>query len=85
MKIIKAIIESIIVRWAIKRIVADSQKTYGGMRYLEDVLTNEWGESMYIFSHRLVPVDRAKLDAANAKLGKSEVAFQDTSATTQNA
>jgi hypothetical protein len=37
------------------------------MRYLEDVLENEWGEKMFIFSHRLVPVDKAKLDAANAK------------------
>lgn len=63
--------KNLIVRWAIKQIVADSKKTFAGMRYLEDVLTNEMGEQMFIFSHRLVPVDKVKLNAYNAKLKSS--------------
>jgi len=59
--------KNIIIKWAIKQIVGDGQGSYADMRYLEDVLTNEWGEKMFIFSHRLVPIDKAKLDAANAR------------------
>lgn len=47
-------IKDIIVRWAIKQIVKDSKRTYGDMRYLEDVITNQFGEAQYIFAHRLV-------------------------------
>jgi hypothetical protein len=60
-------LKSKIIKWAIKQIVKDGSGSYGDMRYLEDVLENEWGEKMFIFSHRLVPVNKAKLDAANAK------------------
>jgi hypothetical protein len=56
-----------IIKWAIKQIIKDGSGSYGDMRYLEDVLENEWGEKMFIFSHRLVPINKVKLDAANAK------------------
>lgn len=55
-----------IIKWAIKQIVKEEHGTYGDMRYLEDVLDNEWGEKMFIFSHRLVPVDKEKLALANS-------------------
>lgn len=58
--------KSRVIKWAIKQIVKDGSGTYGDMRYLEDVMENEWGEKMFIFSHRLVPVNKVKLDAANA-------------------
>lgn len=68
-------LKDLIIRWAIKQIVADSKKTYDGMCYLEDVLANEMGEQMFIFSHRLVPIDKAKMKAYNASLkSSSEVA-----------
>ncbi len=73
------IIKDKIVRWAIKQVVGDGKGTYADMRYLEDVLENKWGEKMFIFSHKLVPVNKAKMDAANAKAPAGTVAFQDTS------
>ena len=60
-------LKSLVIKWAIKQITKDGNGSYGDMRYLEDVLENEWGEKMFIFSHRLVPIDKAKLAAANAK------------------
>lgn len=59
--------KDLIIKWAIKQIVKDGSGTYAQMRYLEDVLENQWGEKQFIFSHRLVPLDKAKLDAANEK------------------
>ena len=59
--------KDLIVRWAIKQIVKDGSGSYAEMRYLEDVLENEWGEKQFIFSHRLVPIDKVKLAAANEK------------------
>ncbi len=59
--------KSKIIEWAIKQIVKDADGTYAQMRYLEDVLENQWGEKMFIFSHRLVPIDKEKLAKANAK------------------
>lgn len=59
--------KAIVIKWAIRQIVGDGQGSYADMRYLEDVLENEWGEKMFIFSHRLVPVNKAKMDAANAR------------------
>lgn len=56
-----------IIKWAIKQIVKDADGSYAQMHYLEDVLENEMGEKMFIFSHRLVPIDKKKLDAFNAK------------------
>lgn len=72
--------KSRIIKWAIKQIVNDASGSYDDMRYLEDVLENSWGEKMFIFSHRLVPVDKAKLAAANAKA--KEVAKNDPDAPT---
>ena len=60
-------LKSRIIKWSIKQIVKDADGSYGDMRYLEDVLENEWGEKMFIFSHRLVPIDKVKLAKANAK------------------
>lgn len=48
-------LKSLVIKWAIKQITKDANGSYGDMRYLEDVLENEWGEKMFIFSHRLVP------------------------------
>lgn len=56
-----------IIKWAIKQIVKDGSGSYAQMRYLEDVMENEWGEKMFIFSHRLVPIDKEKLAEANAR------------------
>lgn len=63
--------KGIIIRWAIRQITKDGQGSYGDMRYLEDVLENEWGEKMFIFSHRLVPIDKDKLAAANARAAEA--------------
>lgn len=60
-----------IIKWAIKQIVKESSGSYGDMHYLEDVLENKWGEKMFIFSHRLVPIDKAKLAQANADAAKT--------------
>lgn len=78
-----------IIKWSIKQIVKDGSGSYGDMHYLEDVMVNEWGEKMFIFSHRLVPIDKVKLAQANAKAAKEArndpnaptmQAFTDTSA-----
>jgi hypothetical protein len=71
--------KDLIVRWAIKQIVADSEKTFGGMRYLEDASTNKFGEKEFIFNHKFVPVDKKKMDAYNASQPKGVMAFKDTS------
>lgn len=77
-----------IIKWAIKQIVGDAQGSYGDMRYLEDVLENEWGEKMFIFSHKLVPIDKEKLAAANAraanKRGSLDMVGQSNTAFTEN-
>ena len=66
-------LKDLVIKWAIKQIVADGKKTtYAGMRYLEDVVDNEMGEHMYIFSHTLVPIDMGKLRAYNARLKAAE-------------
>lgn len=73
-----------IIRWAIKQIVGDGKGTYADMRYLEDVLENKWGEKMFIFSHRIVPINKAKMEAANAKQPAGAAAFQDAAVTYQS-
>ena len=80
---IKQVIKDRIILWAIKQITKDTSGSYGDMRYCEDVLTNEFGEKMFIFSHKIVPIDKKKLAEANAKLTSNEVAFTDTSTTQQ--
>lgn len=57
----------IIIEWAIRQIVKDSMGSYADMRYLEDVLENEMGEKMFIFSHKLVPINKTKLDEFNSR------------------
>ncbi len=47
-------IKNLIIKWAIKQIVKDGSGTYAQMRYLEDVVENQFGEAQYIFAHRLV-------------------------------
>jgi hypothetical protein len=73
-------LKDFVIRWAIKQIVKDGQGTYAQMRYLEDVLENAWGEKMFVFSHRLVPVNKARLDAANQSAAPGN-ALSDTNAT----
>jgi hypothetical protein len=73
-------LKDFIIRWAIKQIVKDGQGTYAQMRYLEDVLENGWGEKMFVFSHRLVPINQARLDAANKAAAPGD-ALSDTNAT----
>lgn len=60
-----------IIKWAIKQIVKDGSGSYGDMKYLEDVLENKWGEKMFIFSHKLVPIDKVKLAAANNRAAET--------------
>lgn len=50
-----------IIKWAIKQLVKDGIGNYAQMRYLEDVLENQFGEKQFIFSHRLVPINKAPL------------------------
>lgn len=46
-----------VIEWAIRQIVKDGEGTYAQMRYLEDVVTNQFGEKQFIFAHRLVKPD----------------------------
>lgn len=68
-----------IIKWAIQQIVKDATGSYAQMRYLEDVLENEMGEKMFIFDHLLVPIDKKKLDAYNARVPRGSIPFQDMS------
>ena len=49
-----------IIRWAVRQIVKDGEGTYAQMRYLEDVVENEFGEKQFIFAHKLVPPNPRK-------------------------
>ncbi len=79
-----SIIKDKVIRWAIRQIVKDSDGSYGDMRYLEDVLENKWGEKMFIFSHRLVAIDKEKLDKANAQSTLDVMANPDPEAPMQS-
>jgi len=77
-------LKDFVIRWAIRQIVKDGQGTYAQMRYLEDVLENAWGEKMFVFSHKLVPINQARVDLANKNMPVEPPQTLSDSTTTPN-